>query len=222
MSAAKLGPSQYTSVCFNGCISGLCHLHSQNEATESVRFNGILPTSDVYSPVECFHVGRNKDCTDLSRLLECDDTHRLKYQGLSSLAHFWFVWHVHLSVSGGKKSHQTSTMLHDFVVLNNEGITSVLFSSSCSFFSNVFKHLLMMGFLHNSQEEEKQSSWNLFSEAVLFFFSFVAKADMNVLDAIQRQIIFLQQRFLFFCLQVLHVNLYVLYVCREADFSSDW
>lgn len=48
----------------------------------------------------------------------------------------------------------------------------------------------MMGFLHNLQEEEKQSSWNLFSSVFWSFHFVFAKADMNVLDTIWRQIIF--------------------------------
>lgn len=66
-------------------------------------------------------------------------------------------------------------------------------------FQNVVNHL--MSFLHNLQEKEKQSSWKL----VFSFLKLFAKADMNVLDAILRQIIFVPQHSLF-CLQVLHVN----------------
>lgn len=128
-----------------------------------MQFNGVLPTSAAHNPVKYFHVGRNKDCAGISASCLNVMTYLDRNIKASLHWHIYDLFYTFLSVSGVKKSHQTSDIMHTFVVL-----------------SIVFKHL-MMGFyiIYSKKNQAESLFFHLGSKAFHFYKSWCECAGCN-------------------------------------------
>lgn len=147
-------------------------------------FNAILPTSAVYSPVVCFHVGRNEECALISA--GCMNAMTYLDQSIKALLH-WHPFMTRLTHSlmafRGKKAtkHQLRCMILWFWIMKE--------SHQCCSAADLTSFKCLQTYvddevLHNLQEEEKQSSWNLCFPSIFWHFSLLWR--LKDLDAIVR------------------------------------